>query len=127
MLIVAACWFAARVAKRPSQFPHFVVVVTGKGPQRAMYEAKIRDLQLAHVTILTMSVDFETGDLVVRNSWRGCRWMAAADYPLILGCADLGVCLHTSTSGLDLPMKVVDMFGCQLPVRRAHVRDASLV
>ena len=79
-----------------------VVMITGKGPGRSAFETKVRNLNcngdLSQVLILTAYFD------------------DVNDYAQLLGSADLGVSLHTSSSGVDLPMKVLDMFGAGLPV-----------
>ncbi|XP_048188366.1 chitobiosyldiphosphodolichol beta-mannosyltransferase isoform X3 [Perognathus longimembris pacificus] len=82
---------------RGASLPSLVCVITGKGPLKDYYGHLISRKCFQHIQICT-------------------PWLEAEDYPLLLGSADLGVCLHTSSSGLDLPMKVVDMFGCCLPV-----------
>lgn len=89
-------------AASPKRLPEpLLVIITGRGPQKAMYEAKISQLtidgKLKGITIRTAFLSFE-------------------NYARLLAAADLGICLHMSSSGVDLPMKVVDMFGAGLPV-----------
>lgn len=82
------------------KLPKVLVVITGKGGLRAAFEQAVSEREGTKWT-----------DVVAR-----CHFLPARDYPTLLGCADLGVSLHTSSSGRDLPMKVVDMFGCGVPV-----------
>ena len=77
--------------------PDVLIVVTGRGPRKAHFVAAFAAARLRHVRFTTV-------------------WLRAADYPRLLRAADVGVSLHYSSSGLDLPMKVVDMFGVTLPV-----------
>lgn len=78
-----------------------LAIITGRGPQKKAYLEKIKELtdggRLPGIRILT-------------------AWLSNRDYATLLACADLGVSLHKSSSGVDLPMKVVDMFGAGLPV-----------
>jgi beta-1,4-mannosyltransferase len=76
---------------------NIVLIITGKGPLRKSFEEKIRFMNLKSFKILTV-------------------WLEPESYPTLLSCSDLGISLHTSSSGLDLPMKIVDMLGSGLPV-----------
>ena len=89
---------AERATGDPARrLPRLSIIVTGRGPLRAEVERRIAALSLAAVEIRT---------------W----WLEPEDYPLLLGAADLGVSFHRSASGVDLPMKVADMFGSGLAV-----------
>ncbi|KAI9793776.1 MAG: mannosyltransferase [Piccolia ochrophora] len=101
LLLDALVSYSEEAGQDDCALPTILAVITGKGPQRAHYQQAIAKLQserkLVNVTIVT-------------------AWLSMEDYASLLGSADLGVSLHTSSSGLDLPMKVVDMFGAGLPV-----------
>lgn len=100
VLIDALLQYSEQAVTNP-QLPEILALITGKGPQKEHYLQKIAALEaegkLKKVTIRT-------------------AWLSVSDYAKLLASASLGVSLHTSSSGVDLPMKVVDMFGAGLPV-----------
>ncbi|KAH9252962.1 hypothetical protein BASA81_009118 [Batrachochytrium salamandrivorans] len=73
------------------------LVITGKGPLLAKYKPALARFPNSHCQLQSV-------------------WFSQQDYPKFLQVCQLGISMHTSTSGLDLPMKVIDMFGSGLPV-----------
>jgi len=58
-------------------FPDLMVLLTGNGPQRQTYEQRIASLDLRRIVVRT-------------------AWLASEDFSVLLGSADLGLCLHSS-------------------------------
>jgi beta-1,4-mannosyltransferase len=87
-------WEAGDSARR---FPELVILVTGDGARRAEFERRFAGLPARRVQLRA-------------------RFLEPDDYPRVVGSADLGLCLHRSSSGLDIPMKIADLFGAGVPV-----------
>jgi beta-1,4-mannosyltransferase len=81
---------------RSGEAPPIVVFATGVGPHRGAFEQHARTLQSVQLSIVT-------------------GWLPDALYRRLLSVADLGISVHRSTSGLDLPMKIVDMLAAGIP------------
>ena len=76
-------------------------LITGRGPMRDKFMEKISEANLKFFDVKSI-------------------WLESDDYPKLLSLVDLGVSLHYSSSGIDLPMKVVDMFSGCLPVASVY-------
>ena len=72
-------------------------LITGRGPLRDSFMKKVSEAKLKYFDVKSI-------------------WLESDDYPKLLSLVDLGISLHYSSSGIDLPMKVVDMFSGCLPV-----------
>jgi len=73
------------------------VYITGEGVKRKDLEPRLLPLRAKGVLI-------DTG------------FLPETEYRALIGRAHLGLSLHRSSSGLDLAMKVVDLFGAGVPV-----------
>ena len=100
ILLDAFCIYSTELKTAHRHLPSIVAVITGKGPLKGAYLSQVQKLR-------------EEGKLDKIQLYTA--WYSIEDYATLLACADLGVSLHTSSSGVDLPMKVVDMFGAGLP------------
>ena len=81
---------------KPSGLSMLAVILTGKGALRESFEARAARRSFRNIAVRTL-------------------WLEPADYPVMIGLADLGLCLHQSSSGLDLPMKLADFRGAGVP------------
>lgn len=97
LLLDAAVAYDAALARDDATHPDLILVLTGDGPLRSELLPRIDALSLRRVHVRA-------------------RWLAADDYPDLLAAADLGVSVHRSTSGCDLPMKIADLHGAGVPV-----------
>lgn len=73
------------------------MIITGRGPMKDKFMKDMMEKNLEIVEVKSI-------------------WLDSDDYPKLLSVVDIGICLHYSSSGFDLPMKVVDMFSAGLPV-----------
>ena len=74
-----------------------VLVMSGTGPNKHLWQKKFEHTHFDNVNVIF-------------------KWFEAGQYPLMVASADYGICMHKSTSGVDLPIKILDLHSCKVPV-----------
>lgn len=77
--------------------PNLALLLTGRGEMRSDFEKRLSRRDFKRIAVRA-------------------AWLEPGDYPTLAGMADAGLCLHQSSSGLDLPMKLADFRGAGVPV-----------
>lgn len=77
--------------------PALALILTGRGTLKEEFERRLARRAFTRLAVRTV-------------------WLEPSDYPVAVGLADAGLCLHQSSSGLDLPMKLADFRGVGVPV-----------
>jgi beta-1,4-mannosyltransferase len=77
--------------------PDLLLLMTGRGPLRSEFEARVRRRPFVRVAVRML-------------------WLEPADYPIVIGIADAGLCLHQSSSGRDLPIRLAEFRGVGVPL-----------
>ncbi|PHJ25690.1 chitobiosyldiphosphodolichol beta-mannosyltransferase [Cystoisospora suis] len=85
------------VSAGPELLPPLLVLISGRGPGKTSWLERARQGKMRHVAIRTLFAPLD-------------------DYYKLLAAVDVGISMHTSSSGVDLPMKVVDLKGAGVPV-----------
>ena len=78
-------------------YKKITLIITGKGPLRDDFMKSVHGKNFRNIEVVSM-------------------WLEPDLYPKMLYICDVGLSVHCSSSGLDLPMKLVDMIGSGLPV-----------
>jgi beta-1,4-mannosyltransferase len=95
-MLLDAADLLAPVLKRPSV--GLSIIITGKGPGRRSFECEVKTRQFANISFMF-------------HFFEKCE-----DDASFGGCCDAGVSLYVSSSGVELPMKGLDMLGAGLPL-----------
>jgi beta-1,4-mannosyltransferase len=96
-LLLDAVAIAERRMSGRAASRRLLMLASGRGKLRASFERRSAILGLETIAVRT-------------------TWFDPAVYPLAVAAVDAGLSLHRSSSGLDLPMKVVDFLGASVPV-----------
>lgn len=99
LLLDALREWDARLSRRRARgaAPHTRFLLTGQGERRQEVESKLRACSWRSIAVAT-------------------AWFPPEEYPAMLAGADLGLSVHASTSGLDVPIKLSELLGCGVPV-----------